>query len=138
MGCRTTPDTARCWCVVAVAEVSDFGIDVKTRIKASNYKVLIQAAKTNNTTVDALIAELVRRGVEPKKKQRRTKINAEMVARIRELSELHYSDREIGKRVGVSESSAQRYRVMLRIQASRAECSPNPDLKPINTMKGNN
>jgi len=115
----------------------DFGVDVKTRIKSTNYKVLLRTAEANHTTVDALVAELVRRAVEPKKK-RNKRLTTEQITRIQELSRLHYSDREIGARMGVSESTAQRYRVMLKIPASRIECSPNPDLKPINTMKGNN
>jgi len=98
----------------------EFSIDVKTRLPRAHYKHLLAIAEANDSTVGELIAELVRRGITPKKGAKRI-LTAAQTDQVKEFAALHYSDAEIGRRLKVSANTIYRYRHELDLPSSRDE-----------------
>ena len=100
--------------------MSEFAVEVKTKIRQSTYKQLAVLAETNHTTVADLVAELVRRGTTPKRPVKKH-LTPEQIDRVKEFASLHYSDAEVAMRLKVSRSTVQRYRKELGLQKSKEE-----------------
>ena len=81
-------------------DMTSFDLEVRTRIPVAQYKTLHALAQRYDTTVSALVAELVRRGVSSAPLVKKPAMS-ERDQRLRELWALGYSDSEIAKRFGV-------------------------------------
>lgn len=102
--------------------MSEYGVDVRTKIPRDQYKILYTAAASNHTTVAAIVAELVTRGltVKPTQKLERKGPTREQLATLRELHGLHRSDQEIADALGVgSKSTIRRWRVAISVPRVR-------------------
>jgi DNA-binding NarL/FixJ family response regulator len=92
---------------------TSFDLEVRTRIPVSQYKTLHAIATKHDTTVSALVAELVRRAMQPPAK--RAPIS-ERDQKLRELWALGYSDAEIAKRLGVVQQTVCKRRNKLGLR----------------------
>lgn len=92
-----------------------FDLEVRTRIPVSQYKTLHAVAEKHNTTVSALVAELVRRGVTMQPPTKRPALS-ERDQKLRELWALGYSDAEIAKRLGVVQQTVCKRRNKLGLR----------------------
>jgi hypothetical protein len=87
--------------------MSEFDIDVRVMLPVHEYKRLHAAATKHKTTVGALVAELVRRGLQPggapaTPKRRKGKATAETRQRMLDLYRDGLVDAEIARQVGMS------------------------------------
>lgn len=84
-------------------------VDVHARIRVEDYKLLNRIATAHDTTVGALVGELTRRGLAPRKSGRPSKYTPELGARILEARRLLRSWKEISQAEGLAYDTAQRY-----------------------------
>lgn len=96
--------------------MSDFMIPVKTEVSPAHYKRLHAAATKHKTTVGALIAELVRRGLAPAPLEgkprgggRRSNYTTELGEKVYEARRFRRSYTEIGAELSMAPDTAQRY-----------------------------
>lgn len=104
--------------------MSEFTVDVHTEIPRGQFKVLHETARKHKTTVGALVAELVRRGLtEPTapalKRPGRPGPTKAQLTTVREMHALNRSDRDIAEAMGIGESTARRWRGQLKLPRVR-------------------
>lgn len=99
-----------------------FSVPVRTSIPATQFKALNALAEQHRTTVSDLVAELVRRGMEPKQRRRGrpTTYTPEMGAQILEARRLHRSLTEIGAEQGIAATTAGTYLRRAEVEARAA------------------
>lgn len=102
--------------------MSEFNVDVHTEIPRDQFKVLYAIAQSHNSTVGALVAELVKRHlpVPTAVPVRRGGPSADQIKVLRELHGLHRSDQDIADALGVgSKSTVRRWRLALGLPRVR-------------------
>lgn len=99
-----------------------FDLEVRTRIPAEHFKTLYTVAEESNTTVGALVAELVRRGLQPAPPETRQpwgRSTPEMLNTLVRLHEAGEPDTVIVTQTGMSPRTVRLHRARLGLPANK-------------------
>lgn len=109
-----------------------FNIPVRTELTPTQYKHLHAVATEHKTTVSALVAELVRRGLttparEPNQGGRRSNYTTHLGEQVHEARRFHRSYQEIGAELGIAAQTAQRYMRRYEAELRTAALAKTPN-----------